>query len=133
MQVGLCYASHGAVLAVSRRGYVPGGTFPRLKDYDEQRTIIQNISVAEETILRDFECEELRSNTAIENSYEVQEGKVEEISVLWTPKVLILVSLKGQADRSEWAYAFLQYMESTSPLDVTEKTWMFTFLMKAYR
>lgn len=41
--------------------------------------------------------------------------------MLWIAKVVLLFSSKGQADRSERKYAFLQYMECTEPLDGIDK------------
>lgn len=41
--------------------------------------------------------------------------------MIWTAKVLLLVSLNTQADRSERECAFLQYMDYTRPLDGINK------------
>lgn len=43
----------------------------------------------------------------------VIEGTVEDTLVQWIATVLLLFSLKGKADRSEWEYAFLGYIECT--------------------
>lgn len=43
MHVGQRYASQNVVLAVTRDSYVPRKMLPNLKDYDEQRNVIENV------------------------------------------------------------------------------------------
>lgn len=57
VQVGQRYASHEAVLAVSRSSYVPGRIVSSLKDYCKQRIVIQNVSVGGTIIQQIFACE----------------------------------------------------------------------------
>lgn len=47
---------------------------------------------------------------------EIEERK-EGTSVIWIAKVLLVITLKGLADRSEIGYAFLQFMDCTRPLN----------------
>lgn len=54
LQVDQPYASHKVVLAVSRSYLLPGGIVPSLKDYDEDRNIVQNIFVVVKSIPRVF-------------------------------------------------------------------------------
>lgn len=75
VQVDQLHASHEVVLSVSQIGYVPDAIIPSLKDYDEQRNIIQNIPVGETTTRRFFACEEFESIKAVKNSFVVIEEK----------------------------------------------------------
>lgn len=49
VQVGHRNASQEVLIAVSSRGYVPGETISNLKNYDELKSAIPNIPVAEAT------------------------------------------------------------------------------------
>lgn len=66
VQVSQRYASHEAVIAISRTGSVPREIVPSLKYFDKQKNIIQSIFVAGTTIQPVFECEEFWINKAIE-------------------------------------------------------------------
>lgn len=63
VQIGQCYATHVVVHAVFQSYYVPEEIIPRLEDYDEQKDIIQNISVTETTIKRVLHAKNLGSIT----------------------------------------------------------------------
>lgn len=93
VQVGQCNASHEAVLALHRRGFVSGEVIPSLKDYDKHKYIIQNIVVAENTIQRVFACEEYGSIDAMRNSFAVIGGNLENTSVLQIAKVLLMFTV----------------------------------------
>lgn len=69
VQAGQPYASPEIVLAVVWSGYVSGAVFPSLKDYDEERNMIRNVFVAENTNQRVFASEKFGSNKAMINSF----------------------------------------------------------------
>lgn len=71
--------------------------------------------------MRVFACEEFGTNKAMKNIFVMIERNVTDTLVLWTEKILLLISLKGYAYSSKREYSFLQYMNYARPLDSIDK------------
>lgn len=68
VQVCLQHEIHKVVVPRSRSGHETGGVVPSWKDYAEQKNNIQNISLAETTILQVLTCKELGCNKPMKNN-----------------------------------------------------------------
>lgn len=71
LQVGHPYTLNKIELAVSRSGYMSAGTVPSIGDFHEQKNIISNIPVNENTLMRAFGYNRLWSNKAMKISSKV--------------------------------------------------------------
>lgn len=89
VQVGQSYTLHEVVRAVFWSTYAPGEIVLPLKDYVEQRNIIESISVAESTIQRVFAWKNWMEQ-GYKKSVVVIEANVESTSVLLIAKVELL-------------------------------------------
>lgn len=108
------------MMAVSRSTYVPGGIIPSLKGYYKKK-ILFKILLWWKPLSAHFCMKKFGSSKAMKYSCAVINKREKEIPMLLIVKVLLLLPLKGHADRLERKKAFLQHMDRTRLLDGVEK------------